>query len=94
MELLVGSLVVAFALILQANILGRYLLMALDRTQLDAGLQAVADGLTALAASIANPPANLAEAQTALNDTGAKLTAFASQLGELKTAEDAEDGVA
>jgi hypothetical protein len=88
---LLGLLAIAFAIIMHAKILGKELNMALNRDALDRGLQAVADGLSALAAAIANPPANLAEAQAALDDTGTKLEAFAAQLGELKTAEDAED---
>lgn len=82
---------IAFAIILHALILRKDLKMALDRTALDNGLQAVADGLQALADSIANPPTDLGEAQAALDDTGAKLQAFASQLTDMKSAEDIED---
>lgn len=87
-----GLFLVALAIILHAHMIRKVLLMALDRTQLDAGLQAVADGLTALAAAIANPAGSLTEAQAALDDTGAKLQDFALALTDLKAAEDAEDG--
>lgn len=88
---MIGLFAIAVAIILHALILGKDLRMALDRTSLDAGLQAVADGLQALADSIANPPANLGEAQAALDETGAKLQAFAGQLTDMKTSEDTED---
>ena len=86
---MIGSLLIALAIIFHATLRGYN--MALDRTSLDAGLQAVADGLQSLADAIANPPADLSAAQTALNETGAKLQEFASQLASMKSAEEAED---
>jgi len=88
---MLGLFAIAIAILVHALVLGRDLRMALDRTALDNGLQAVADGLTALAESISNPPANLNEAQAALDETGARLQTFASQLTDMKSAEDTED---
>lgn len=93
MELLVSSLVVALSVIFSAHILGRYLTMALNKDQLNAGLQAVADALLELANAIARPHADLAEAQRELDDTGTKLQSLALDLKNLKAAEDVEDAV-
>lgn len=87
-----GLFLVALAIILHAHMLRKVLLMALDRTSLDAGLQAIADALLALADAIARPAADLGEAQAALDDTGARLQEIAGQVNDLKAAEDAEDG--
>lgn len=83
--------IIALAILVGSLIIGRNILMALDRSGLDAALQAVADGLTEVAAAIANPPADSGEAQAVLDEAAAKLNAFAGQLGEMKSAEEAED---
>lgn len=93
MTTLVFSAVALVALFLHAHILGRYLTMALDRSQLNAGLGAVADALLELAEAIARPHADLAEAQLALDDTGTKLQSLALDLKQLKAAEDVDDAI-
>lgn len=88
---MLGQFAIAFAILTAALILGRDIKMALDTSAFNDALQAVADGLNAVAESIANPPAGEAAAQAVLNDAAAKLQGFASQLTDMKAAEDAED---
>lgn len=86
-----GLATVALSILVSALIIGKDIRMALDRSGLDAALQSVADGLQEVAAAIANPPADSGEAQAVLDEAAGKLNAFASQLGDMKSAEDVED---
>lgn len=65
--------------------------MAVDFTSLNDALDAVAAGLQEVADAIANPPADQAAAQQAVNDAASKLQGFASQLQDMKVAEEGED---
>jgi hypothetical protein len=83
--------VIALAILIGSLIIGRDLKMAVDPTAFNEALQEVADGLAALAESIANVPAEDTSGQEALDAATERLQSFASTLGELKVAEDAED---